>query len=39
MVMSACRLSGSFFKVIETEFFFQLLIGLFANPSRLDRGS
>ena len=29
-------LPGSAFKVIETEFFFQLLMSLLANPSRLD---
>jgi len=32
-------LPGSSLKVIEPEFLFQLLMGLFANPSRLDRGS
>ena len=26
-------------EVIETEFFFHLLMGLFADPSRLDGGS
>ena len=26
-------------EVVETEFLFQLLMGLFADPSRLDRGS
>ena len=29
-------LPGSAFKVIETEFFFQLLMSLLANPSCLD---
>ncbi len=29
-------LPGSALEVIETEFFFQLLMGLLANPSRLD---
>ena len=29
-------LPGSALKVIETEFFFQLLMSLLANPSRLD---
>ena len=32
-------LPGSSLKVIEPEFLFQLLMGLFADPSRLDRGS
>jgi len=32
-------LPGSSFKVIKAEFLFQLLMGLFANPARLDRGS
>jgi hypothetical protein len=27
---------GSSLEVIETEFFFQLLVSLLANPSRLD---
>lgn len=27
---------GSSLEVIEPEFFFQLLMGLFANPSRFD---
>jgi hypothetical protein len=31
-------LPGSSFEVIEPEFLFQLLMGLFANPSRLDGG-
>jgi hypothetical protein len=34
--MSMQALPGSALKVIETEFFFQLLMGLLANPSRLD---
>ena len=29
---------GSAFKVIEAEFFLKLLVGLLADPSRLDRG-
>jgi hypothetical protein len=37
MTMEA--LPGSSFEVIETEFLFQLLMGLFANPSGFDRGS
>lgn len=32
-------LPGSSLEVIELEFLFQLLVGLFANPSRFDRGS
>jgi hypothetical protein len=32
-------LPGSAFEVIKPELFFPLLMGLFANPSRLDRGS
>ena len=31
-------LPGSSLEVIKPEFFFQLLMGLFANPSRLDGG-
>ena len=31
-------LPGSSLEVIETEFFFQLLMSLLANPSRLDGG-
>src|SRR5262245_41516611 len=31
-------LPGSAFEVIEAEFFFQLLVSLFANPSCLDGG-
>ena len=37
MTMEA--LPGSSLEVIKPEFLFQLLIGLFANPSRFDRGS
>ena len=37
MTMEA--LPGSSLEVIEPEFLFQLLMGLFANPSRFDRGS
>ena len=33
--MSMEALPGSSFEVIEPEFLFQLLMGLFANPSRL----
>ena len=32
-------LPGSSLEVVEAEFLFQLLMGLFADPSRLDRGS
>ena len=32
-------LPGSSLEVIEPKFLFQLLMGLFANPSRFDRGS
>ena len=32
-------LPGSSLEVIKPEFLFQLLMGLFANPSRLDGGS
>ena len=32
-------LPGSSFEVIETKFLFQLLMSLFANPSRFDGGS
>src|SRR6195256_6529529 len=31
-------LPGSPLEVVETQFFFQLLVGLLANPSRLDGG-
>lgn len=37
MTMEA--LPGSSLEVIKPEFLFQLLMGLFANPSRFDRGS
>jgi hypothetical protein len=36
MVVKA--LPGSSLEVIETEFFFHLLVSLLANPSRLDGG-
>ena len=32
-------LPGSSLEVIEAEFLFELLMGLFADPSRLDGGS
>ena len=32
------KLPGSSLEVIETKFFFQLLVSLLANPSRLDGG-
>jgi hypothetical protein len=32
-------LPGSSLEVINSEFLFQLLMGLFADPPRLDRGS
>ena len=31
-------LPGAALEVIETEFFLELLVSLFANPARLDRG-
>ena len=31
-------LPGSALEVVEAEFFFHLLVGLFADPSRLDGG-
>ena len=34
--MSVKALPGSPFEVIEPKFFFQLLVSLLANPSRLD---
>ena len=34
--MTMKALPGSSLKMIETKFFFQLLVSLFANPSRLD---
>ena len=36
--MAVQALPGPAFEVIETEFFFQLLVRLLANPSRLDGG-
>ena len=36
--MTVQALPGSALEVIETEFFFQLLVSLLANPSRLDGG-
>ena len=36
--MTMKALPGSSLEVIETEFFFQLLVRLLANPSRLDGG-
>src|ERR1700730_6105139 len=36
--MAMQALPGSALKVIETEFFFQLLVRLLANPARLDGG-
>jgi hypothetical protein len=32
-------LTGQYLELIETEFFFHLLVGLLANPSCLDDGS
>ena len=37
--MTVKALPGSSLEVIEAEFFFQLLMGLLADPSRLDGGS
>ena len=37
MTMEA--LPGSSFEVIKPQFLFQLLMGLFANPSHFDRDS
>ena len=37
--MAVKALPGSSLEVIETEFFFHLLVGLLANPSCLDDGS
>lgn len=37
--MAVKALPGSAFEVIEAEFFFHLLVGLFANSSCLDDGS
>src|SRR6266498_349331 len=36
--MTVKALPGSSLEVIETEFFFQLLVSLLANPARLDGG-
>ena len=36
--MTVKAVPGSSLEVIETEFFFQLLVSLLANPSRLDGG-
>src|ERR1044071_2086104 len=36
--MTVKALPGSSLEVIETKFFFQLLVSLLANPSRLDGG-
>jgi hypothetical protein len=36
--MTMQTLPGSTLEVIKTEFFFHLLVSLFANPSRLDGG-
>ena len=36
--MTMQALPGSALEVIETEFFFQLLVSLLANPPRLDGG-
>ena len=37
--VSVEALPGPSLEVIEAEFFFHLLVGLLANPSRLDDGS
>jgi len=37
--MTEEALPGSSLEVIEPEFLLPLLMGLFANPSRFDRGS
>ena len=37
--MAVKTLPGSPFEVVEAKFFFQLLMGLLANPSCLDGGS
>ena len=37
--MTVKALPGSSLEVVEAEFLFQLLMGLLANPSRLDSGS
>ena len=36
--MTMQALPGSVLEVIKTEFFFQLLVSLLSNPSRLDGG-
>src|SRR6266567_8136379 len=36
--MTVKALPGSSFEVVEAEFFFQLLMGLLTDPSRLDSG-
>jgi hypothetical protein len=36
--MTMQALPGSTLEVIETELFFQLLVSLLANPTRLDGG-
>ena len=36
--MTVEALPGSSLEVIKSEFLFQLLMGLFADPSRFDRG-
>src|SRR5436309_11237627 len=36
--MTVKAVPGSSLEVIETKFFFQLLVSLLANPSRLDGG-
>ncbi len=36
--MTVKALPGSSLEVVKTEFFFHLLVSLFANPSRLDGG-
>ena len=37
--VSVKAVPGSALEVVEPEFFFHLLVGLFTNPSRLDDGS
>ena len=37
--MAVEAMPGSSFEVIEIEFFLQLLMGLLADPARLDRAS
>ena len=36
--MTVKALPGSSLEVVKTEFFFHLLVGLLANPTRLDGG-